>query len=60
MALKCLWKSETVPCRQLNVLRVVVGTQIEHRINELDPLHLQDLQVCNVRNSKMEFTSSNS
>lgn len=35
-----------VPCRQLNVLWVVVCTQIQHCINELDPLHFQDLQIC--------------
>lgn len=43
-----------VPCRQLNVLWVVVCTQIEHCIDELDPLHFQDLQVCLKRNNQLE------
>lgn len=38
-----------VPCRQLDVFRVMVCTQIEHGINELDPLDFQDLQICFTR-----------
>lgn len=37
---------ESVPCRQLNVLWVMVCTQVEHGVDELDSLHFQNLQVC--------------
>ncbi len=46
-----LVKKKAVPCRQLNVLWVVVCTQVQHSVNELDPFHSQDLQVCLKRKS---------
>lgn len=44
--LKAVTKNSDVPRWQLNVLRVVVCTQIQHSVNELDPLHFQDLEIC--------------
>lgn len=38
--------TNVLPSWQLNVLWVVVCTQIQHSINELDPLHSQDLEIC--------------
>lgn len=43
---------ESLPCRQLNVLWVMVGTQIEHSVDELDSLHFQNLQVCREKDLK--------
>lgn len=37
------------PGRQLDVLRVVVGAQVEHGVQQLDPLHPQHFHICNAR-----------
>ena len=34
-----------LPCRELDVLRVVVGAQVQDGIDQLDPLHLQHFHI---------------
>lgn len=46
---------KSVPCRQLNVLWVMVCTQIEHGVDELNSLHFQDLQVCREKEKKNDL-----
>lgn len=35
----------TLPWRELDVIRVVVGAQVQNSIEELDPLHLQHFHI---------------